>query len=252
MNEAAKGTVLEKIAISVKGRLNARKRTPHPFVKSFQTNSPHVIAEIKRKSPSAGALAAGADPVKVAGEYLNNGATAISVLTEPDYFDGSLEFLAEIRKTYPQALLLMKDFIVDEYQLMEGRIAGADAALLILSLLDEEEFPRLLSFAKQIGLAVLVEVHDEAELARALEAGADLIGVNNRNLRTMDVSLDVSRTLAKKFTPQATFICESGIKSGAEVKELHALGFKGFLVGSSLMAGGAPGEALKKLKAEAR
>lgn len=252
MNEAAKGTVLEKIAMSVKGRLDARKRTPHEFVKAFRTGGPHVIAEIKRKSPSAGALALDADPVKVAGEYLANGATAISVLTEPDYFHGSLEFLSQIRRAYPQALLLMKDFIIDEYQLMEGRLAGADAALLILSLLDEEEFPRLLAFARSVGLSVLVEVHDEAELDRALKAGADLIGVNNRNLRTMEVSLDVSRALAKRFQRNAVFICESGIKSGAEVRDLHKLGFAGFLVGSSLMSGGKPGEALKQLKAEAR
>jgi len=250
MNEAAKGTILEKIAASTRKRLDTRARKTHDFLAAFQKPGPHIIAEIKRKSPSEGNLDVTADPVDVAGQYLKNGATALSVLTEEDYFHGSLDFLKQIRAAHPDALLLMKDFIIDEYQLLEGRLYGADAALLILSLLDEEEFPRLLKFARSLGLAILVEVHDDAELKRAIAGGADLIGVNNRNLRTMQVSLDVARGLAPQIGNR-TVICESGIQTGAEIKELMKLGYKGFLVGTSLMKGGQPGEALKKLKSGA-
>ncbi len=263
MNPAAKGTILEKIALATKKRLEGRKgpmplwelteaRLPHPFLQAFASHEPHYIAEIKRKSPSAGDLAPTADPVAVAGQYLASGATAISVLTETEYFNGSLEFLSQIRARYPQSLLLMKDFIIDEYQLFEGRIHGADAALLMASLLDQEELPRIYDFALTLGLTPLVEVHDEGELVRALDLGAALIGVNSRNLRTMEVSLDVARSLVKLVPKGKTLIAESGIRSGAEVRELYNLGYRGVLVGTSLMAGGAPGEALRRLKEEAK
>lgn len=263
MNPAAKGTVLEKIALSTRKRLDARKsnmplsqlsevRKPHAFAKAFTTPGVHVIAEIKRKSPSAGALALDADPLEVATEYLANGATALSVLTEQEYFHGELEFLTRIRECFPDSLLLMKDFVIDEYQLFEGRLHGADAALLIASLLDEEELPRLYAFARSLGLTPLVEVHDEAEMERALALGAELIGVNSRNLRTMEVSLDVARTLSKIAPEGRTLIAESGIQSGAQIRELSKLGYRGFLVGTSLMKGGSPGEALKRLIGETK
>ncbi len=262
MNPAAKGTVLEKIALSTRKRLDARKsnmplsqlsevRRPHAFLKAFAAPGVHVIAEIKRKSPSEGDLALHADPVAVAGEYLKNGATALSVLTEVEYFNGSLDFLTQIRDRFPDSLLLMKDFILDEYQLFEGRLHGADAALLIAALLDEEELPRLYAFARTLGLMPLVEVHDEAEMKRAISLGAELIGVNNRNLRTMEISLEVARALAPLGRGK-TLIAESGIRTGADVKGLAALGYQGFLVGTSLMKGGSPGEALKQLIGESK
>jgi indole-3-glycerol phosphate synthase len=226
-------------------------RKPFRVLSAFDTPGVHVIAEIKRASPSQGAILEGADPVAVAGAYLEAGATMLSVLTEPDYFHGSPEFLARIRERYPEARLLMKDFIIDEYQIAQARRLGADAILLIASLLDGNKLQRLFLFATALGLTPLVEVHDEAEMARAIALGAYFIGVNNRNLSTLEVSLDVSRKLARLAPKQATLISESGLSSGDVLKELRGLGFKGFLVGTSLMKTGTPGPALAKLIREA-
>jgi indole-3-glycerol phosphate synthase len=190
--------------------------------------------------------------VVVAGQYAHAGAAAISVLTEPDFFDGSLDALARIRSAFPHVPLLMKDFIVDEYQLLQARAAGADACLLIAALLGEAELARLHALAKRLGLTPLVEIHDESELAVARRLGAELIGVNNRNLATFEVSLDVARRLAAAAWAGPVLIAESGIESSAEINELASLGYKGFLVGTSLMRGGLPGRALRALLEEAR
>ena len=224
---------------------------PRAFADAFRGPGVHIIAEIKRSSPSEGALAQNADPVAVANEYLKAGAAALSVLTEPEYFGGRVEFLSAIRSRFPESRLLMKDFIVDEYQIAEGRLFGADAVLLIAALLEGNKLERLFLFAKAMGLTPLVEVHDEAELTRALALGPALIGVNNRNLKTLEVSLDVSRRLAAQVPADRTLIAESGLKSANELKELSRLGYRGFLIGTSLMRTGSPGEALAKLLAGA-
>ena len=207
---------------------------------------PQVIAEVKLASPSQGTIAQSADPVAVAQEYLRAGAAALSVLTEPDFFHGRPEYLVRIREACPDALLLMKDFVVDEYQLALARSWGADCVLLIVALLGSET-RRYLESARRLGLSVLVEVHDEAELTIALETGAELIGVNNRDLRTLKISLEQSRRLAAHLPAGRNWICESGLETGADLAEMQALGCRGFLIGTSLMRTGDPGNALREL-----
>jgi indole-3-glycerol phosphate synthase len=255
--------VLDEIARFTVGRLADQKRAlppekllsegtrrPQPFAAAFaQGAGPHVIAEIKRSSPSEGKIAPDADPVEIAGQYLAAGATALSVLTEPGFFGGDVEFLARIRKAHPGARLLMKDFVLDEYQLAQARYFGADAILLIVAMLDPDALVRLYRAARALGLETLVEVHDEAELEAASGLGATLIGVNNRNLKTMQVDLATSERLAPRAPRGATLISESGLGTRADLERLSSKGFHGFLIGTSFMRTGKPGAALAKLLA---
>jgi len=254
--------VLDKIAASTQRRVAAAKaalpaaalrervskvRVPHDFKAAFQSPGLHVIAEVKRASPSAGSLGKDLDPVAIAREYAAAGASAISVLTEPEFFSGDLEHLSAVRRKVMQPLL-MKDFVIDEYQLLQGRIFGADAVLLIAALLGEDKLRRLLDTAVELGLSALVEVHDAAELEAALSRGAKLIGVNNRNLKTLEVDLDVARRLAEQAEGRgAVLICESGLTRREELVELSGLGYNGFLIGTHLIRSGRPGEALAEL-----
>jgi indole-3-glycerol phosphate synthase len=257
-------TVLQTIAKSVEARLVARKqkrsfselqalastsRFPLPFENAFLSSGTHIISEIKFRSPALGILEkAGLDEaVEIAKMYVNSGATAISVLTEMDHFHGSSTYLTAIRLAFPNALLLMKDFVLEEYQLLEARVMGADAALLIVSLLGEARTKELLTFARSIGLGVLVEVHDEAELKSAFAIGSTLVGVNNRDLKTLEISIDTSVRLAPQIPKGSTVMSESCISSRLESLKLEALGYRGFLVGGSLMTSGNPGLELKKL-----
>lgn len=170
-----------------------------------------VIAECKRRSPSRGIIRETYDPAAIAAGYAGAGAAAISVLTEPAFFDGGLDHLAAVRRQVDRPLL-QKDFIVSAYQLVEGRAAGADAALLIVAALDDAALRDLLQAARNLGLAVLTEVHDRQELERALDAGADVVGVNNRNLRTLDVHLDASRALIEAIPEAVVAVAESGLR----------------------------------------
>ena len=258
--------VLQKIAERTRESLERRKlalpetelrkhcqeaRVPHDFRGAFDGTEIRAIAEIKFASPSEGQIVSMRDPVTVARGYLEGGATALSVLTEESYFHGSLSFLAQVRTRFPSAFLLMKDFVIDPYQILEGLHHGADAVLLIVSLLGKERTQEYLSVAAELGLSALVEVHDERELEVARDAGALLVGINNRNLNTLDVSLETSFRLIKYaetiFTRRPAFISESGIKSPAEVKQLGNAGFSGILVGTSLMKTADPGLALTRL-----
>ena len=206
----------------------------------------NVIAECKRRSPSRGVLRTAYDPVAIATGYERAGAAAISVLTEPTFFDGSLDHLADVRQvvTIP---VLRKDFLVDEYQLLEARAEGADAILLIVAALDDRRLQSLSRMAKDLELAALVEVHDAAECRRAIDAGATLIGVNNRNLRTLQVDLDASRTVASLLPPNVIGISESGLKSPADLQAMQDLGYRAFLMGERFMVEPDPGAALAGL-----
>jgi indole-3-glycerol phosphate synthase len=206
----------------------------------------NVIAECKRRSPSRGVLAAAYDPVAIARHYESGGAAAISVLTEPTFFDGSLEHLAAVR-TAVDIPLLRKDFIVDEYQLFEARAAGADAILLIVAALVQPALQRLQERAWELGLAALVEVHSEEELDRAVESGARLIGVNNRNLRTLTVDVEASYRLAARIPAQAIAISESGLQSRADLEKLSAAGYRAFLIGERFMKASDPASAIQGL-----
>ncbi len=220
---------------------------PHSVLGAFRTKGVHIIAEIKRQSPSRGKIAVAAEPLDIASEYLKAGATALSVLTEPEYFGGDITFLSRIRTVFPNSLLLMKDFIIDEYQLIQARLAGADMVLLMVNLLGSSQLYSFYEKARELGLTPLVEVHDETELTIARDLGAELIGINNRDLKTLEVSLQTSELLAKHLPTNAIAISESGIKEGFQVKELRSLGYQGFLVGTSLMEQPSPGEALRTL-----
>lgn len=230
--------------------LVAVSREPRDFLAALKGAAPAVIAEVKRKSPSMGNIAAGVDPVAVAREYVSNGAAALSVLTERDHFAGAPEVLTSIRAALPETPLLMKDFVVDPSQLLEARVLGADCVLLMVVVLGEET-GAYLSRATELGLTALVEVHDDAEMAIAKRAGARLLGINNRNLKTMDVSLSTGIALAHEAPRDALLVAESGIATGADVKRLAHAGFGAYLIGTSLMRGGEPGKALATLRREA-
>jgi indole-3-glycerol phosphate synthase len=206
----------------------------------------NVIAECKRRSPSRGVLAVDYDPVALAGHYQSGGAAAVSVLTEPTFFDGSLEHLAAVRGAV-DIPLLRKDFIVDEYQLFEARAAGADAILLIVAALEQDTLRRLQHRAWELGLAALVEVHDESELDRAVDSGARLIGVNNRNLRTLKVDVEASYRLASRIPAQTVAVSESGLQARADLEKLAAAGYRAFLIGERFMTDSDPASAIQGL-----
>lgn len=205
-----------------------------------------VIAEVKKASPSRGVICEAFDPVAVAVAYEQNGAAALSVLTDEKYFQGKLDYLAQIRERVALPLL-RKDFIVDPYQIEESRAAGADAILLIVAALGKRELGALHALARQAGLQCLVEVHSEEELTAAIRVGARMIGINNRNLKTLDVSLDTTRRLAPKIPGEAIGVCESGIQSRADLLDLAQHGVRCFLIGEQLMAAPDPGARLAKL-----
>jgi indole-3-glycerol phosphate synthase len=208
----------------------------------------NVIAECKRRSPSRGVLRHEYDPVTIARSYAAAGAAAVSVLTEPTFFDGSLDHLRQIREAV-ELPLLRKDFIVDDYQLLEARASGADAVLLIVSALDERRLSHLHGAATTLGLAVLVEVHDADEVERAVAAGADIIGVNNRNLRTLEVDTTASVACAARMPSGVIAVSESGLRTSADLEQMRALGYRAFLIGERFMTAPNPGVALGELLA---
>lgn len=206
----------------------------------------NVIAECKRRSPSKGVLAAEYDPVTIARQYERGGAAAISVLTEPTFFDGALDHLTAVRGAV-QVPVLRKDFVVDEYQLFEARAAGADAVLLIVAALDQASLVRLQQRAWDLGLATLVEVHDDEEVPRAVDSGARVIGVNNRNLRTLAVDVDASYRLARQMPADVVAVSESGLRTRDDLIRLSAAGYRAFLIGERFMTAPDPARALQDL-----
>jgi indole-3-glycerol phosphate synthase len=202
-----------------------------------------VIAEIKKASPSRGVIREDFHPVDIALQYAEAGAAAISVLTEEKHFQGSLAYLTAVRERVDLPLL-RKDFIVDEYQVHEARAAGADAVLLIVAALGRDRLSALMAEAARVGLECLVEVHDEKELAAANEAGAALIGINNRDLATFTTDLGVSLRLASLARPGAVVVSESGIGDASDIARLRAAGIRSVLVGESFMRASDPGKAL--------
>ena len=196
-----------------------------------------LIAEIKKASPSAGIICEDFDPVQIAKEYETAGASCLSVLTDEKFFQGSLDYLRQIRGAV-KLPLLRKDFIIDERQILEAIEWGADAILLIAAILDDSQLKNFHSLTTEAGLAALVEVHDETELERALKIGADLAGVNNRDLKTFQVDLATTEKLAKKIPTGKILVAESGINTRADVERLKKCGAKAILVGESLLRGG--------------
>ncbi len=204
------------------------------------------LAEFKRRSPSAGWIAQAADPAAVARAYAAGGARAMSVLTDGPFFGGGLADLTAARAACPLPIL-RKDFVVDRYQLVEARAAGADAVLLIVAALDDSSLRALLAAAGEVGLEALVEAHDEGEVARAVDAGAAVVGINNRDLRTFQVDRDLATRMRARVPVDRIIVAESGIRDAADVARLRAAGVDAMLVGETLMRAADPAAALKAL-----
>ena len=224
----------------------ARAAAPRGFRRALLGPGPRVIAELKRRSPSRGEIRRDFDPVAIARAYEKGGAAALSVLTDEHFFGGSLAVLEAVRAA-TRLPLLRKDFVIDAYQLDEARAAGADAVLLIVAALAPADLARLFEHARGLGLDVLVEVHDEAELDAAKALGADLIGINNRDLRSFVTDLAVTERLAPRVPQGALVVAESGIHGPEDVARLARAGASAFLVGESLMREADPGLALRRL-----
>lgn len=209
-------------------------------------NEVAIIAEVKKASPSAGVIAAEFNPLSIAREYARGGAHCLSVLTDQKYFHGDLAYLRQIREQV-ELPLLRKDFILDELQVYESVVAGADCILLIVASLKDDQMRKLYDTAKACQLDVLVEVHDLPEMERALELGADMIGINNRNLKTFQVDLATTEALAEEIPNDTVAISESGIKDAADIRRVRAAGINAVLVGETLMRAKNVPEKLREL-----
>jgi len=219
-----------------------------PFAAVIRGDSIRLIAEVKKQSPSRGLLRPDFDPVGLARAYAGAGSAAISVLTDEKHFGGSLEHLSAVREALPEGPpLLRKDFLFDIYQLYEARCHGADAVLLIAAILNPGLLTQLIALARALGMAALVEVHDERELERALMAEAEIIGVNNRDLRTFTVDLATAERLRPLVPPEKTVVAESGVHTRADVERLAACGVHAILIGEALVTAPNPAAKIREL-----
>lgn len=239
--------ILSRIVQTKRFEVNGLRASRRGFRHAVSAR-PAVIAEIKKASPSRGVLANDFDPRSLAAAYEHGGAAALSVLTDAEYFQGSLADLGTARQA-TRLPVLRKDFVLDETQIAEAFAAGADAILLIAAILDVPALRRLREFAEALGIDVLVEAHDESELDRAIESGATLLGVNNRDLHTFEVSLETSVRLAKRMPAGAVAVSESGIRTRGDVRRLLDVGYSAFLVGEHLMKSPDPALAIRELLA---
>lgn len=255
--------VLDRIVASKRRELEeAHQRRPladlerilssAPSVRAFRAaleSAPDVavIAEVKKASPSAGVIRPDFDPVAIARIYQRHGASCISVLTDEPFFQGRLDYLTAVRHAVAPPVL-RKDFILDRYQLVEARVAGADAVLLIAEILDSETLPRLLRQTQELGMQALVELYDAENLPRVLDAGATLIGVNNRDLRTFVTRLEHTLELAPRIPSNCLLVSESGIRTRADVERLRSAGVRAILVGETLMRAADIGAKLDELR----
>ncbi|MCM1539497.1 MAG: indole-3-glycerol phosphate synthase TrpC [bacterium] len=224
------------------------KDTGFPFAKALRGKELRFICEVKKASPSKGLIAESFPYKKIAQEYEQAGAAAVSVLTEPFYFQGSNEYLREIAQTVTIPVL-RKDFTVDEYMIYEAKILGASAVLLICAILNDDELNRYHALAASLGLSALVEVHDEEEARRALRAGARIVGVNNRNLKDFTVDISNSLRIRPMIPPDVIFVSESGMKTPADIQALRDNGTDAVLIGETLMRSPDKAEALARLRA---
>jgi indole-3-glycerol phosphate synthase len=213
----------------------AQKSAPIDLAAALKSEGISLIAEVKRASPSKGDLNVNLDAVALAKTYADNGAKAISVLTEEHYFKGSGQDLAAVKKALPNVPVLRKDFILDPYQLYEARAWGADAVLLIMAILDYGTLQYLVAESHRLGMQCLLEVHDKDELKRALKCDTRLIGINNRNLQTMEVDINITQELSPLIPPRRVVVSESGIKGREDIKKLKAWGVDAVLIGEALV-----------------
>ena len=227
---------------------NARQPRPiHEHLRSTPEEPYRIIAEVKKASPSKGIIREDFDPLAIAQAYERGGANAISVLTEPHFFKGDLEYLAGIRR-YVGTPLLRKDFIVSKYQILEALVYGADFILLIAKALGRKELKELLDYARHLGMEPLVEIHDKADLTKAIFAGADIIGINHRNLETFEMDMELCHKLIPLIPNGKIIVAESGIYEHGQLEDLNKAGVDAFLVGESFMRQDDVEGAIRKLK----
>ena len=241
--------ILEEIVIKTKERVENRKfevsyrelekqvkfcDNPFTFEKALQNDNLSFICEIKKASPSAGLIDEEFNYIEIAGEYEKSGADAVSVLTEPDYFLGKLDYLSDVKRKI-KIPVLQKDFVIDEYQIYQARAFNADAILIICAILDSIEIAKFLRISESLGMSALVETHEINEIETALDCNAKIIGVNNRNLRTMKTDLNKTFELRKYFPENKIFVSESGIKTQTDIKMLSEAGVDAVLIGEALM-----------------
>ena len=265
ISETKTGTILSRIIESRWAEVARRRRimpetvlriaagkadAPRDFAGALVRDEVNVIAEIKKASPSAGVLRREFDPVSLARAFEQSGAAALSVLTEEENFQGALAHLRDARAAVSLPVL-RKDFIVDPWQVWEARAANADSFLLIAAALDDAALAGLLNLGRELGMEALVEVHTAEELERVLAAGARILGVNNRNLHTLEVRVETSLELAGMIPEDRVAVSESGLRSAEDLRKLSAAGFDAFLIGESLMREPDPGAALERLIATA-
>jgi indole-3-glycerol phosphate synthase len=232
---------------SLMQQADANRGLHRDFAHALKTQVPAIISEIKKASPSKGLLSPDFDPVRIASTYAAGGASALSVLTDERFFQGSLDDLKAARAAV-NVPVLRKDFTLEPFHVYEAAANGADAILLIVALLDTDALRDLRELAESLGMAALVEVHDDFELDWAVESGAKIIGVNNRDLRTFEVRLETSLQLAEQMPSGVIAVSESGIHSKEDVKRLQAAGYSAFLVGEHLMKSGDPAQAIRELR----
>ena len=232
LEEKKQGLSLEELS----SKIDFENLKETNFKKSLQNKAEAIIAEIKKASPSAGIISDNFDPVLKSKEYESFGASALSILTEEDYFLGNIQYLKDVKAT-TSLPILRKDFIVDDYQIYESKLIGADCILLIASILNDEELKNFSEIAERLKLDYIIEVHDEEELQRVQHFSNAIIGVNNRNLKTFDVDINNSVELKKIFEGENVFIAESGIKSKKDIEYLQQHNINVFLIGESLMKG---------------
>ena len=222
-------------------------RDVKPYLQATPQNPYRIIAEVKKASPSKGVIKHDFDPLLIAKAYEMGGADAISVLTEPFFFQGNLEYLTQIRR-YVATPLLRKDFIVDEYQILEALVYGADFILLIAKALSKQQLKTLLEYALRLGLEVLVEIHDKEDLVKAIFAGANIIGINHRNLETFEMDMSLSEKLIPLIPNGKIIVAESGLKDKATIEHLSKIGTDAFLIGEYFMRENDIESSLKAIK----
>ncbi|AXX94678.1 MULTISPECIES: indole-3-glycerol phosphate synthase TrpC [Arcobacter] len=241
----------KEISLDLLGRtLSSNPYTPRdvkPYLTSTKEEPIRIIAEVKKASPSKGIIKEDFDPLVIAQAYSNSGANAISVLTEPHYFKGNLEYLTQIRRYVPTPLL-RKDFIVDKYQIVEALVYGADFILLIAKALSSKELKELYDYAIHLGLEVLVEIHDKEDLTKAIKCGATIIGINHRNLDTFEMDMSLCDKLIPLIPNGKIIVAESGVSDTEVIKRLNSIGADAFLIGEHFMRVPSIEEELKKFK----
>jgi indole-3-glycerol phosphate synthase len=226
---------------------NFAPRDVKPYLRATKQNPYRIIAEVKKASPSKGVIRKDFDSITIAQSYEAGGADALSVLTEPHFFQGSLEYLTQIRR-FVGTPLLRKDFIIDEYQILEASVYGADFVLLIVKALDKKTLASLLEFARRLGLEALVEIHDKADLLKAIAAGADIIGINHRNLETFEIDMSLSEKLLPLIPRKKIIVAESGLSDKETIVNLSKAGIDAFLIGEHFMRQDDITQALKNIK----